>query len=93
MQIQGGIDLTEKLKFSEIVVRAFELIIKQESLYDIILMQQLGFNPSSWKIWRPAIAQFFSFNKFTRKDNEKGIIKIKIEYRKKEKLWKLIDLE
>jgi len=83
--------LTQKLVFSEIAMIALKVISREGSVHDVVLMQQLGFTPPSWKIWKPKLIEIFSINTFSKLDSKTG--KIKIEYSKKEKLWRAIDIE
>jgi len=85
--------LTQKLVFSEIAWKGVECVQEQGSIHDVMLMQRLGFSPQSWRVWRPSLIDIYSIHTFPKLlgDDEAG--KIKIEYSKKEKLWRAIDIE
>ena len=83
--------MTQKLEFNEIAVKAMEYVIEQGSVHDVRLMQHLDFSPQSWRVWQPKLIEIFSIQTFSKLDNKTG--KIKIEYNKKEKLWRVIDIE
>ena len=83
--------MTEKIKFSEIAGKAIEYVGEEGSMHDVILMLRLGFSPPSWKIWKSKLAEMFSINTFSKLDSK--TVRIKIEYSKKEKLWRAIDIE
>jgi len=77
--------------FSEIAVKAMEYVIEQGSVHDVRLMQHLDFSPQSWRVWKPKLIEIFSIQTFGKSDSKTG--KIKIEYSKKEELWRVIDIE
>jgi len=83
--------LTQKLEFTEIAVKAMEYVIEQGSVHDVRLMQHLDFSPQSWRVWKLKLIEIFSIQTFSKSDSKTG--KIKIEYNKKEKLWRVIDVE
>jgi len=83
--------LTKKKFFSEIAKKAKEYVEEEGSMHDVILMLRLGFSPPSWKIWKSKLAEMFSINTFSKLDSK--TVRIKIEYSKKEKLWRVIEVE
>ena len=93
MQVQGGIGLTQKLVFTDIAVKAMEYVKEQGSVHDVVLMQQLEFTPQSWRIWKPKLIEIFSIRTFRKSSGRDEVGRIKIEYNKKEKLWRAIDIE
>ena len=80
MQVQGDIGLTEKKIFSEIARKAEKYLKDEGSIPDVRLMLLLGFSPPSWKIWKSKLAEIFSINTYSKLDNDKGEIEIKIVY-------------
>jgi len=70
-----------------------EHVREQGSVHDVRLMQNLDFSPQSWRVWKPKLIEIFSIHTFAKSYDDKEEGKIKIEYSKKEKLWRAIDIE
>jgi len=88
--------MTEKRRFSEIAVKAGEIIQKHNgSIADVDLMMRLDFAPDSWKVWKPYLIQMFSLRTCSHKDSDGEYHDYQIDYNKKEKKWegKIIVLE
>jgi len=85
--------LTEKLKFSEIAMKGIECVREKGSIHDVMLMQRLGATPQSWRVWKPSLIDIYSIYTHPKSYEDKEAGKIKIEYSKKEKLWRAIDVE
>ena len=74
-------------------MKAMEIVKEQGSIPDVMLMQLLGFTPPSWKVWKPKLIEIFSIKTFPKSYDDKEAGKIMIEYNKKEKLWRAVDVK
>ena len=85
--------MTKKLEFTEIVMKGAEYVNEKGSMPNVSLMLRLDATPQSWRVWKPALIDIYSIHTFPKsfEDDEAG--RIKIEYSKKEKLWRAIDIE
>jgi len=85
--------LTKKLEFSEIAMKGVEFVKERGSVQDVTLMLRLDATPQSWRVWRPALIDLYLIHTFPKSYEDDKEAKIKIEYSKKEKLWRAIDVE
>ncbi len=81
--------MTKKLNFEFKWGRLIEKIKNSEvqKVYDVDLMEELGFSPTSWKVWKPKFIEKAIITKFTDKmDDDRDEYHI-INYDKKKKIW------
>jgi len=61
---------------------------EREDVPDWLVMENLGFTPTMWKVWKPKFIEKFQ-NYFFWKNNEKTGTQKKfgVQYEKKSKMW------
>ncbi len=74
-------------------MKGVEFVKERGSVQDVTLMLRLGATPQSWRVWKPALIDIYSIHTFPKSFEDDNAGRIKIEYSKKEKLWRAIDIE
>jgi len=86
--------LTRKENFPHLVKYVMQLIVKNDGMYDVELMEELGKSPYSWKILKPKLIQKFALVTYERKNTKTGKeCTYQIGYDKKEKFWEVINIK
>ena len=71
----------------------------EDGMYDYELMEELGFTPPSWKVWKPKFIQKSQIKEYytgdiTKKDEPDSDYKQwEIKYYKRRKFWKIVPLK
>jgi hypothetical protein len=85
--------MKQKLRFSEIAMKAFQHIESEKTMLDVDLMIRLDFIPTTWKVWKPKLIQKLTNITLPKTGAEKGdYTKVKTSYSKKEDTWKSTEL-
>ena len=79
--------------FAPVANEALETIRKEERIYDVMLMMGLDFTPENWKVWKPKLIELFSVVTYDKEEPQNEIVKEKVIYDKKQKLWYMQDIE
>ncbi len=87
--------MTRKMDFTK---KWNELMIQlqknEDGMYDVELMEELGFTPPSWKVWKPQFVLKANTTEWHTGDPTKDDYKEwKIMYYKRKKHWKRIPLK
>ncbi|MBC8515618.1 MAG: hypothetical protein H8D31_00025 [Nitrosopumilus sp.] len=83
--------MTKKIDFEEKWNKLAHIIHEssRKKVLDVILMSELGFSPSSWKVWKPKFIEKASCKVIPILDeNQENIVSTAmVEYNKKKKWW------
>ena len=83
-------DFTKKM--SELIIQLEKN--DYEGMYDVDLMEELGFTPPSWKVWKPQLVLKAKTTEWkTGEPLEDNYEEWKIMYYKRKKHWKKIPLK
>ena len=80
--------MTQKIDFESVWKHLERRMFHFETHADVLMMKNLGFTPSMWKVWRPKLIEYAELirgNVYS--EEEKRNIAFDIEYKNKEKNW------
>lgn len=77
--------------FSSLSYTILDIVRKEESIKDVLLMMRLGFTPDNWRHWRSMFVQFFEEITYPKENSDDENNKEKVVYVKKQRLWIIQD--
>lgn len=81
--------MSKKISFNSKWNYLIQLIFDNSIVPDVLLMDELGFTPHTWKVWKSKFIERSQYGTCSKKNyNTNEIVDFKIIYDKKQKLWK-----